>query len=80
MDYAASIAQHTSTPGTGPFQNGAASGSSYADFDQSYDPLNGLNYQQTELQQFRGHNTNYASGPVGAMLLRLLGAEEWIAR
>ena len=47
VDYAASIAQHTAAPGTGPFQNGAASGSSYADFDQSYDPINGLNYQQT---------------------------------
>lgn len=47
VDYAASIAQHTSTPGTGPFQNGSASSASYADFDQSYDPINGLNYQST---------------------------------
>ena len=48
VDYAASIAQHTSTPGTGPFLNGSASSSSYADFDQSYDPLNGLGVPGTQ--------------------------------
>lgn len=44
VDHVASITQHTS-PGTGPFRNGAAAGTNYADFDQSYDPINGLNYE-----------------------------------
>jgi len=34
-------------PGTGPFRNGATTPTSYADFDQSYDPINGLNYEST---------------------------------
>jgi|GEM_PF-5132877 len=31
----------------GLFQNGASAGVRYADFDQSYDPINGLTYQQS---------------------------------
>lgn len=48
VDYATSIARHTQvSAGYGAFQNGAINGSSYADFDQSYDPINGLNYAST---------------------------------
>jgi hypothetical protein len=47
VDYATSIAQHVAVPGTGPFRGGSASGISYADFDQSYDPINGLTYEST---------------------------------
>ena len=47
VDYAASIAQHTgAATGSGAFQTDSYR-QSYADFDQSYDPINGLNYQQT---------------------------------
>lgn len=45
VDYAASIAEHIKVPGTGPFRDGATSSTSYANFDQSYDPINGLTYQ-----------------------------------
>lgn len=47
IDYAASIAEHLVIPGTGPFRDGSSTSTSYADFDQSYDPINGLNYQST---------------------------------
>lgn len=47
VDYVTSMAQHIAIPGTGPFRNGSASSTSYADFDQSYDPINGLNYEGT---------------------------------
>ena len=47
VDYAASIAEHLVIPGSGPFRDGSSSSTSYADFDQSYDPINGLNYQST---------------------------------
>ncbi|MEQ6334288.1 hypothetical protein [Sphingobium sp. MK2] len=47
VDYVASINQHISLGGTGPFRNGATTGIAHADFDQSYDPINGLNYQST---------------------------------
>ena len=40
-DYAASIAAQEAAAGTGTFRGGASSGTSYANFDQSYDPLNG---------------------------------------
>jgi nucleoid-associated protein YgaU len=40
-DYAADIAQHTTATGSGYYRNGGTSASAYADFDQSYDPLNG---------------------------------------
>lgn len=33
--------------GSGPFQNGATSGTTYANFDQSYDAINGQDYQNT---------------------------------
>jgi len=46
-DYAASIAAHTATPGSGVFRGGATSPTNYADFDQSYSPVNGANYQST---------------------------------
>jgi LysM repeat protein len=46
-DYATSIASHLSVGGTGPFRNGSTISSNYADFDQSYDPINGLNYEST---------------------------------
>ena len=45
VDYAASIAEYIKVPGTGPFRDGATSSTSYANFDQSYDPINGLTYQ-----------------------------------
>lgn len=44
IDYAASITVHQTKPGTGYFRNGAATGTPFADFDQSYDPINGLTY------------------------------------
>ena len=47
VDYATSITRHTASTGVGAFRNGATSGTSYADFDQSYDPINGLNYGST---------------------------------
>ncbi|HEX3674199.1 MAG TPA: LysM domain-containing protein, partial [Rhizomicrobium sp.] len=31
----------------GPFLNGSATSTSYADFDESYDPINGLDYDST---------------------------------
>ena len=46
-DYAASLAEHLAVPGTGAFRDGASYATSYADFDQSYDPINGLNYDAT---------------------------------
>ncbi|MEJ0027174.1 MAG: LysM peptidoglycan-binding domain-containing protein [Rhizomicrobium sp.] len=47
VDYAQSIAQHIAVPGTGAFRGGATAATSYADFDQSYDPINGLNVAAT---------------------------------
>ncbi|SFG52018.1 YD repeat-containing protein [Novosphingobium sp. CF614] len=47
VDYVTSIAQHTAVGATGPFHNGATTSTNYADFDQSYDPINGLNYEST---------------------------------
>jgi YD repeat-containing protein len=48
VDYAVSITDHTQLPaGSGAFQNGATSGTPYEDFDTSYDPINGLNYDST---------------------------------
>ncbi|WP_054123028.1 LysM peptidoglycan-binding domain-containing protein, partial [Novosphingobium sp. AAP93] len=49
VDYVTSIAQHTATAAanTGAFRGGSVYGTSYADFDQSYDPINGLNYAST---------------------------------
>jgi len=41
LDYAASIAARAAAPGTGVFRGGATSGTAYADFDQSYDAING---------------------------------------
>jgi nucleoid-associated protein YgaU len=46
-DYAASIAQRTAAAPTGTqgaFRNGATTGASYSDFDQSYNPIN--SYEQ----------------------------------
>ena len=45
VDYVTSIKQHTATPGSGFFVNGKTTGTHYADFDQSYDAVNGLTYQ-----------------------------------
>jgi len=47
VDYATSIASHIATGGTGAFRGGSSSSTSYADFDQSYDPINGLTYEST---------------------------------
>lgn len=47
VDYVASIASHTATGGTGAFRGGSSSSTNYADFDQSYDPINGLTYEST---------------------------------
>lgn len=44
-DYVQSIADRQKTTASGWFQWGANDGVDYADFDQSYDPLNGLNYE-----------------------------------
>jgi LysM repeat protein len=44
-DYATAIAQHIATGGTGAFRNGATTSTNYADFDQSYNPINGLSYE-----------------------------------
>src|SRR5262249_12914937 len=41
-DYVTSVQNHVAVPGYGPFQNGAEGGTQYADFDQSYDPINGM--------------------------------------
>jgi YD repeat-containing protein len=46
VDYVAANAQRTGVPGTGPFAGGSATSVPYADFDQSYDPINGLDYAQ----------------------------------
>ncbi len=45
VDYVASIASHRKVPGSNAFQNGSNSSTPYADFDQSYDPINGLTYE-----------------------------------
>ena len=45
IDYATSLAEHTNAQGTGPFRNGSAYASPFADFDQSFDPINGLTYE-----------------------------------
>jgi YD repeat-containing protein len=45
VNYVTSITDHTLKPGSGLFQNGATTGVKYADFDASYDPINGLTYQ-----------------------------------
>ncbi|WP_197279280.1 LysM peptidoglycan-binding domain-containing protein [Novosphingobium sp. AAP1] len=47
VDYVTSIASHTATGGTGAFRGGSSSSTNYADFDQSYDPINGLTYEST---------------------------------
>lgn len=39
-DYVTAIASRSLTPGTGAFRNGANTGVAFADFDQSYQPLN----------------------------------------
>jgi nucleoid-associated protein YgaU len=47
VDYQASIAQRTAAAPTGTqgaFRNGATTGASYSDFDQSYNPIN--SYEQ----------------------------------
>ncbi|MEI9851975.1 MAG: LysM peptidoglycan-binding domain-containing protein [Sphingomonas sp.] len=44
-DYAASIAAAAAVPGTGAFRGGAASGAPHADFDQSYDAINGFSHE-----------------------------------
>ncbi len=46
-DYASSLAAHTAPPAYGPFQGGVSSGMAHADFDQSYDAINGLTYDST---------------------------------
>ena len=46
VNYAASITDHKTKPGTGLFMNGATTGTKYADFDDSYDAINGLTYEE----------------------------------
>jgi LysM repeat protein len=46
-DYVVSIQQQTTKPGNGYFTDGATSGISYGDFDQSYDAINGQTYGQS---------------------------------
>jgi hypothetical protein len=43
-DYVQTLAERRVIPGSGAFRLGASGGTQYADFDQSYDPINGLNY------------------------------------
>jgi hypothetical protein len=45
VNYVTSITDHKTKPGTGLFQNGATTETKYADFDASYDPINGLTYE-----------------------------------
>jgi trimeric autotransporter adhesin len=45
VNYVTSITDHKTKPGTGLFQNGGTTETKYADFDASYDPINGLTYQ-----------------------------------
>ncbi|MBV8978313.1 MAG: LysM peptidoglycan-binding domain-containing protein [Alphaproteobacteria bacterium] len=47
VGYVASITQQTAKPGNGFFTDGATSGTSYADFDQSYNAVNGLTCGQS---------------------------------
>jgi LysM repeat protein len=47
VNYATAITDHKTKPGTGLFQNGATTETKYADFDASYDPINGLTYDST---------------------------------
>jgi LysM repeat protein len=51
-DYVQSIAQHTTKPGTGFFQNGATTPTAYADFDAAYDPINGLDSHETPATRY----------------------------
>src|SRR3546814_162422 len=46
-DYATSIAAKTQAQGSWAFRGGSDSATPYADFDQSYDPINGLSYGAT---------------------------------
>ena len=41
-DYVGSVSAHTVAAGTGPFRYGSAFSTQFADFDQSYDPINGI--------------------------------------
>jgi hypothetical protein len=75
VDYAQSIAEHTQVPGAGPFQNGASSGSFSGDFDQSYDAINGLNFDSTasHLHGERGrHAGEHRADGVGRQLVLVL--------
>jgi hypothetical protein len=47
VDYVTSIGRHIEVPGTGAFRGGSTMATNYADFDQSYDPINGLTYEST---------------------------------
>lgn len=47
VDYVQSITQHQVVNGSGPFRGGSPYWVPYADFDQSYDAINGLNYEAT---------------------------------
>jgi len=46
-------------PGSGLFRDGATTGTPYADFDQSYDPINGLSVQSS-LQHYTMQDGRYA--------------------
>ncbi len=46
VNYAVSITDHKTKPQGGLFQNGATTGTKYADFDDSYDAVNGLTYEE----------------------------------
>jgi YD repeat-containing protein len=47
VDYVTGIARHTAAAGTGPFAGGAANATNHVDFDQSYDPINGITASST---------------------------------
>jgi len=50
VNYTTSITDNTKKPGTGPFAYGSNTGTSFADADASYDPINGLdvNYDSSQ--------------------------------
>ncbi|MBV8979182.1 MAG: LysM peptidoglycan-binding domain-containing protein, partial [Alphaproteobacteria bacterium] len=86
IDYAASIKEHDKIPGNSPFRDGGAS-VSWADFDQSYDPIDGLNYAGTasrytvqqgdtlqSIAKITGRVTRFGKGSVNAAPSAQFGA------
>jgi len=68
VDFTTSIARHTTLAGTGNFRGGATSPTYIADFDESYDAINGLNAQDSS-----GHYTVQAGDTLQAVASKLWG-------